>query len=239
MLQSRRGIICRTVKYGESSVIAEIFSQDVGMRSYIISGVRSKNAKTKSSIMQVMNLVEFEAYDTKDVKKGLSRIKEIKYDVLYQSIPFEVIKGSIGLFLIEICRKAIRKSEQNQELFDFIRFKFIELDELKDGIAHFHICFLIELAAQLGFEIENNYSEKNIYFNVKEGFFSNMLEDHRYTLDKDASLYLSHYLNMQHLSSVPREFRKIILAKMVDFYRYHIDDFGELKSLSVLYSLYS
>lgn len=240
MLLTRKGIICRSVKYGESSLIIDIFSGDIGMRSYIISGVRSKRAQTKSAILQVMNLVEFVAYDTKDPKKGLSRIKEIKLDVIYSHLSFEVIKSSIGLFLLEVSRKSIRISSQYEQLYDFIRRKFIELDLCQQGLGYFHLYFLIELAAELGFQMENNLDLQRPYFNLSEGIFTSQIGDHRYSLDKECSIYLSQLLSADSADiQIPKAYRKLLISKLVDYFRYHIDDFGELKSLQVLYSLYA
>lgn len=239
MLQSRKGIICRSIKYGESSLIIDIFSGDIGMRSYIISGVRSNRARTKAAVLQVMNLVEFIAYDTKDTKKGLSRIKEVKLDVVYSHISFDVIKSTLGLFILEVSRKSIKISDQHEQLYRFMRQVFINLDQCQQGLAHFHIYFLIDLATELGFQLENNYSPEKRYFNLSEGVFSSRGGDHRYALDAECSYYLSQYLNRDESIKVSKECRKVILSKMLDFYRYHIDDFGELKSLQVLYSLYA
>jgi DNA repair protein RecO (recombination protein O) len=238
MLESRKGIICRSIKYGESSLISDIFTEETGMRSYIISGVRTKTARTKAVTMQVMNLVDFIAYDSKDAKSGLIRIKEIQFDCIYKGIPFDVVKSSIGLFLIEVFRKSVRKNDQNKELFAFIKDRFLSLDSLSIGIGHFHIQFLIALAAELGFAIENNHSTIHKYFNLSEGYFSESMIDHRYCLDDVSSAYLSLYLKGGDLSQVPKTYRKALLTKLVDFYRYHIEDFGELKSLDVLNSLY-
>ena len=47
MLIKTAGIIFQTKKYSESSLIADIYTEEKGLRSYIISGVRSKKGKGK------------------------------------------------------------------------------------------------------------------------------------------------------------------------------------------------
>lgn len=238
MLVTRQGIICRSVKYGESSLILDIFTGDVGMRSYIISGVRSKRAKSKQATLQVMNLVELVAYDKGADRSSLLRIKEVKYDYIYRAIPFNIIKSSVGIFLLELSRNSIKASDDNQGIYEFIKNKLLELDQAEHGLAHFHINYIIAFASLLGFGMNNNYDEvQYCYFHLVDGTFVDRITDHRYCMDKEVSHEFSKYLSGVG-TDVPKQYRKAILNRLIDFYRYHIDQFGELKSLEVLYSLY-
>ena len=75
MLIKTRGIVFRSLKYGETSLIVDIFTEERGLRSYLINGVRSKRGKVKASLLQIMSLVEIVAYDKHE--RGLNRVKEI------------------------------------------------------------------------------------------------------------------------------------------------------------------
>ena len=93
MLIKTRGIIFRSIKYSETSIITDIFTEEKGLRTYIISGVRKKNARVSASLLQVMSLVDLVVYHRDD--KDMTRIKEIKAAHIYQSLPFEIAKSSI------------------------------------------------------------------------------------------------------------------------------------------------
>lgn len=236
MLKTVEGIITRTVKYGESSLILDLLTSENGLQSFIISGVRSKGKKNKSGLVRVLNLVKVEAYFKNNDK--LSRIKEISYSHIYRSIPFDVVKASIATFLIEVCRKSLKASDDSRSVYNFIVKGLIHLDNLESSVAHFHIIFLIGLAKYLGFEISNNYDQDNIYFDLKYGSFKATREDHRLSLDVAPSRCLNAYLLQVNFESTPRLMRQELLINIVDYYRYHIEDFGELKSLDILMSLY-
>jgi len=236
MLKKVQGIITKTVKYGESSVIFDLLTEEDGVRSFIIGGVRKKGSKNKSALVRVLNLVDIQAY-VKD-NDSLSRVKEISYSYIYQSIPFDVAKGSVATFLIEICRKSIKATDNSIELYHFIVKGLIHLDNMNTGLAHFHIRFLIDLTSHLGFEMNDNYSSTRPFFDLRDGTFKINREDHRLSLDEDHSRYLNAYMRSADHENVPREGRRVLLLSMVDFYRYHINDFGELKSLDILMSLY-
>ncbi len=236
MLKTVEGIITRTVKYGESSMILDILSGEDGIKSYIVGGIRSKGKKNRSALVSVLNLVKIEAYVKSDDK--LSRIKEISFSHVYRSIPFDVVKSSIAMLLVEICRKAAKRSDDSRNVYNYIVKGLIHLDNTDEGLAHFHIKFLIGLAKHLGFEMTNNYSEQHHLFDLKEGSFSTTKGEHRLSLDAEHSRYIHQYLSMGSLDGITRSGRKVILTTLIDYYRYHIDEFGELKSLDVILSLY-
>ena len=236
MLQSREGIIFRTVKYGETSVILDIFSAEEGLKSFIIGGVRKPKSKL-GPVAQVLNIVSYEAYIKNSTK--LDRIKDLQLAVVYRHLPFDVIKSSLALFLIEVCRKSLRESDENENVYDFIKNKLIQLDESDHiGLSHFHIVFLIELASLLGFEMENNYGSGHSFFNLRNGRFENQFNDMRFCLTESSSQILHEYLSKRTPQALKIEKRNL-LEGILDFFRYHIDDFGELRSLEVIDTLYT
>ena len=54
MVHKTKGIVLRTVKYGETSVIVTIMTELFGLQSYLINGVRSQSGKggTKAGLFQ-------------------------------------------------------------------------------------------------------------------------------------------------------------------------------------------
>ena len=124
MIFKSLGIVFRTVKYSETSVIADIYTQERGMRSYIISGVRAKQARTSMSILQVMSLVDIVAYGRED--KSLNRIKEIKSAYVYQTLPYDVRKTAIGMFILELARKTFGRRKKIEPCF-LLSMRFLSI----------------------------------------------------------------------------------------------------------------
>jgi len=96
------------------------------LRTYIISGVRKTKSRISAGLLQIMTLLDLVVYNRKD--RELQRIKEIKPDCLYCSIPFETPKRAVGTFMTELIRKTIREAEPNPDLFIFLYNNFIYLD---------------------------------------------------------------------------------------------------------------
>ena len=149
MLHKTRGIVFKTTDYGESSVIVQVFTEKFGLQSYIINGVKKPRAKISRNMLQPLHLLDMVVYykNTGQVQ----RISELRNSPVLQSIPYDVIKSCITLFLNEVLYKAVRQQSADENLFDFV-FNAIEwLDNQTEGVANFHLLFLTRLTRYLGF----------------------------------------------------------------------------------------
>src|SRR5690349_2690466 len=104
MYLKTRGIVLHTVKYSETSVISKIYTEKLGLQSYIVKGVRSAKSKSKAALLQPLTLLEMEVSHREN--KQLQFIKEYTRAHNYQSIPFHVLKSTIALFLLEVISKS-------------------------------------------------------------------------------------------------------------------------------------
>ncbi len=230
-----RGIVFRAIKYGETSLIVDIYTEEKGLRKYIINGVRSRKAKTKASLLQVMSIIDMVAFDRED--RDLNRIQELKSGFIYQGIPFNVIKGAIGLFIAEVARKTIREKEENPALFQFLFEVFTFLDRTKDSPANLHIFFLLGLSSFLGFIPGGDYAEETPYFDLKEGVFTEQ-EGHAHCLNEHFSALLYQFLETPmeacHHIKMNRAERKALLQDVLSYFQLHIDHFPTINAHLVL-----
>lgn len=230
-----RGIILKVVKYGETSIICDIYTEAVGLQSYIINGVRKKNAKYPASLFQLMYLVEIEAYD--NPRKEINRIKEIKAETTYQSIPFDIKKSSVGSFALEVLRKSIREREANQSLFDFVYQFFVYLDEAKSDYLNSHLWFTIHLTAYLGFLPSGVCNSDAPYFDIEKGEFVpfrstfHQLEDWA-SSDIFSLLHLDLKDNYQ--IQLNSQTRNRLIEYLIRYYQYHIEGMQPINSHQVL-----
>mgnify|MGYP001792183266 CR=1 FL=1 len=236
MLLKTRGIIFRALKYSETSFITDIYTEEKGLRSYIISGVRKKKARVRASLLQVMTLVDLVVYHRDD--KSLSRIKEIKAARVYQSIPFDVTRGAIGLFMVEVARKTISESEENQALFHFLFETFSFLDRTEQSVANIHLCFMARFSLFLGFYPEVDCEAEASYFDLQEGVFTTQPPGHTWFLNPDesdiwAALLVTEYADCHRLP-LSREVRRQLLRHQLLYYRLHIENFPTINAHQIL-----
>jgi DNA repair protein RecO (recombination protein O) len=236
MLCKTRGIVLHTVKYSETSIIAKIYTESSGMLSFIVRGVRKSGAKTSINLFRHLSLVQLDF----DLKPGanIHYLKEIKNDFQCASIPFDILKSSVAIFINEIIYKSIHEEEPNKQLFDFLYNSVKMLDISKDNSGCFHLIFAIQLTRYLGFYPINDYSETKCFFNLREGVFQDIIPDMNYSIDAQKSFYLSQLLKQKYEDSeelkIPYRIKTELLHIIIDFYKIHLNFFKDIKSHLIL-----
>jgi DNA repair protein RecO (recombination protein O) len=235
MLLKTRGIVFRSIKYGESSIITDIFTEEKGLLSYIINGVRKRKAKISPGYFQVMSVLDLVVYHSDQQK--LHRIKEVKPAFYFQKIPFDVQKSSITLFLAELCSKTITEPEPNPHLFDFIAHALRELDEADTQFQNHHLSFMVGLAQEFGFELQPQRSSEDKFFDLQESQFQSEVPMHVHYIAPPISHLLAQFIQNEKNGSytvMDRSSRRALLTYLVTYFRLHIDHLKDLKSYHVL-----
>ena len=62
MIQKTRGIVLHVLNYSEASVIAHIYTEEFGMQSFLLNGVRKARARFNANLLQPLSCVEVIAY---------------------------------------------------------------------------------------------------------------------------------------------------------------------------------
>lgn len=236
MLFTTKGIVLHAIKYGETSVIAEIYTETHGMLGFIVSGVRKPQSKMSASAVQPLSLIELVAYEN---PKGLCRIKEMRLQYVYQDVPFNIIKSGIGLFMAEIIRRTIKEKEENATLFSFLYNHFYQLDTVKKQCANIPVFFLLELSQYLGFYPQKEGSNAGDVFNLSEGRFTDAQRCNSDCLSSEDSFVWQKILNIKDENfKILGEERRIVLDNLLRYYKYHIDNFPEINSVRILRELW-
>jgi len=236
MLIKTRGIVLRAIKYSETSLITDIYTEEKGLQTYIISGVRSRKAKVKAALLQVMSLLDLVVYHRDS--RGMHRVRELRPAVVYQTLPFDVRRSSVGLFLSEITRKTIREAEAHRELFDFLYRSFLFLDSSPAPSLNLHLYFLLRLSAFLGFVPGGDCNDETPFFDLREGVFVARGPTPPFTLPAEKSELLYRLLlsspdelHQIRLSTVQR---RALLDDLLNYYRFHIDNFPDINAHLIL-----
>jgi DNA repair protein RecO (recombination protein O) len=234
------GVIIRSIKYGETSLIIDIFTKDFGLRSYIVNGIRKSTSKKSAAILQVTNFVDIIAYDNKAADK-LNRLKEFKLNKYHDGIYSNPIKSMISQFMIEVLRKCVKDYNENVELYEFMENWFTYLNETKESLRNALLVFMVQLAGLMGIGFSNDNMNDLEFFDLQEGEFTMRLPEHKYYLSGTPSAYLKLIINAEredmHEFNIQSSIRSTLLNELVVFFRLHIESFGELKSLPILRSI--
>ena len=234
-----------TTKYGETSVIAKVFTRDLGLCSYIVKGVRTAKGRTKQNLLQPLSHLEMTVYN--NPKKELQFIKEMRPASYGYSYSTDGVKMALRFFMDEVLYKSLKESEPNQELFDYVVDELQQVDR-DEHDAFLPIKFLIHTATHLGIEPMDNYSTREPLFNLKEGRFlaapsvfsqsHDQIANIDYFLDADSSSQFHACLSSGgKMPSLNAKQRGTALLNLLEYYHIHLSDFHNFKSHEILHSV--
>jgi DNA repair protein RecO (recombination protein O) len=240
MLATTEGIVLNQIKYGESSVIVNIYTREFGRQAYLMNAVRSKKSKSKAGMLQPLFLVDLVSYqkETREVQ----RIKEIKNSPAYQNIPFDIIKSTQVIFLSEMLSKTLRQQESDPSLFDFIKNALLYFDLMESHPAGFHLWFLLRLTEYLGFLPDTRKVGFEGWFDMRKGAVVPFEPSHPFFIQKEATAFLCRLAelkigDLEHWK-ISRNMRSILTTKLIEYYKLHFENMGEVKSLKILQELF-
>lgn len=216
MLAKTTGVVFRFIKYGDTSIIVNIFTSQFGLQSYIVNGVRSRSSKGKIALYQPLTLLDLVVYHKETTT--IMRIKEAKCIYPFQQIQTDVKKTTIALFIEELINKSVREEAHAAELCDFLIQSLVTLDKI-DKPENFHLIFMVMLSKHLGFQPQSA---------------AEVLGGRVMDYSEEESLKL--ILNSSYTSdlSITNSQRRHVLDALLRFYSMHVENFGTMKSLSVL-----
>ncbi|MBS1689757.1 MAG: DNA repair protein RecO [Bacteroidetes bacterium] len=242
MLQNTKGIVLRSVKYGETSLICTIFTGYFGVQSYLIQGIRSTKSKSnRSGLFQPATMLELVVYNKPQT--NLQRIKEFQLAYVYNSLQEEIVKNSIALFSVELLLRLLPEHAPMSELFDFSIHYFQELDKMPvSDVANFPLYFIIHCSRFLGYDIKGNYSAETPHLNLHEGGFThNAPALSPYVSDEDTKVF-EQVLQANDIAALKEidmnaAMRYRLLDWHMDFLHQHTQHLGNIKSLAVLQAI--
>ena len=228
MLQKTQGIVINYLKYHESSIIVRLYTEQYGLISVVVNGIRSAKSKRSIGFFQPFSILDMVVYYKSD--RDIQRLSEYQFAYHLSNISANIYKTTIALFLSEILSKVLIGDENQQEnLFGFLRHEILRLDDMKVGIENFHIEVLLELSAYLGFGIE------------KIDDLMSSMDMEPLAHQKDVFVYLdSIFQNDGDSGSFSNgSIRNESIQLLLTYYKHHGINVGDVKSLKVLKQVFN
>ena len=242
MTHKTRGIVLRSIKYGETSLVVTIFTELFGIQTYMVNGVRTSAASSaKANHFQPAAILDMVVYHNDS--RSMQRIKEFSWGFLYREVLNNVIKNSIASFMVELLQKCLKQPESNADLFNFYEDALLQLDGANRTItANFALFIAIHLTHFFGFRMTDNYSAENTILDLSEGNFIDHQPTHPHFIDGEYARLSSQLLRVMHPNELEtfklnQEIRRDLLLRYLEYYALHIHDFGQMKTLMVLHEV--
>lgn len=240
MFHKTEGVVLSAAKYNDRFSIAQVFTSDFGRTAYLVPITKSKKRKINHALFFPLSVIDMEVehFPLRDIH----RLKDVQRQFPLYSINVNVVKLSITFFLSEFLTKVLQETNENRVIFSFIRDSIATLEEQEKGLANFHLVFMFKLTQFLGIPPNLDNYNNSAYFDLQNGFYSQGKPLHNHHLTLQQSNYLDifkqiNYHNM-HLYKLSQGDRNKIINYMLDYYRMHVYNFPEIKSLEVLRDMY-
>ncbi len=240
MLTKTQAIVLHAIKYGETRLIVDMFTKVFGRQAFIVSIPKTPKGKVKKQFFQPLTILEIET----DIRprQQLQKLHDVRLAAPFASIPFEPDKLAISLFVAEFLYYALRSEQRNELLYEYLENSIVWLDGQQSSFANFHLVFLLRLTRFLGFYPNLDDYKDGDYFDLRESVFMPMPPVHRDFLHPEEAQKVQLMMRMDfptmHLFRMSRQERNRLLEVSLKYYRLHLPDFPEMKSIEVLQALY-
>lgn len=235
MKSTERGLLISRIPYSETSLIVKCFTQNHGLKAFLFQGAKKKNAH----VMMPLAPLEFVYYQRNDSQLG--KMTEAQLFCTFMNLPFYAVKSGIVFFMAEMLQNVLHEDVKDEPLFEFMVDELKWLDHTTE-CTNYPIYFLLELTQYLGF-YPLVVDQEGTYFDLEDGQFVSF-SPRNHTSQKGETVNLLREIISDSkqvilaLNLVKMQ-RKDLMRLLFDYYRFHIPNFKELKSIEVLESLWN
>ncbi|MDC1067990.1 DNA repair protein RecO [Candidatus Kapabacteria bacterium] len=227
MIEKFESVVLNTIKYGESSKIAHLYTKNNGTLSVLAKGAFKPKSKFAGSLQPLMH-VEAKVYFNKN--RNIHTISDLEI-VKNRSMIFKN-NENLGLSLIscELIKLTQEEGQVNTDLFDSL-VELLENINLNNNKYESQLNFIMRLIDLSGFGISKKINNGN-YFSTKKGKF--YLEGPMtHYLNDELVLKFKNLINGNSSDIEKAEYNKIFQL-LINYLSYHMERRINLKSIYLL-----
>jgi len=241
MIEKTRGIILHQIKYSDSGIVVQVYTNKFGRLSFLIKGMRNRKAGKHNILFQPLFILDMEIYYKSS--REMQNLKEFSVAYSPHSIHSNIKKSSVAIFLGEVLTSVLKEESPHEDLFKYIEESILFFDQCEDGYTNFHIAFLVGLSSYLGFEPSLRNDKDEAYFDMINGIFVPIPPVHGNYTNPEVSNVLASFLDSSYNTSnkinINGVLRNEVLESIVRYYSLHLPGLKKIKSLEVLKEVFS
>lgn len=241
MILTTKAIVLHATKFGDASLIVDMFTEQEGRVPFVVKIPRTSKGKIKKQYFQPLTVLEI-VFDYRQ-RATLQHLKDARIVLPYVDIPFNPSKGAVLFFLSDFLYHVTRDEQQNKPLFSYIINSLDWFDKVQKHFVNFHLVFMIHVSHFIGFYPNIETYEPQSYFDLRNATFSVRTPSHSDYLSVADSNSLTNVIRMtyenMHLFRFTREERLRVTELVLRFYSIHVPSMPNLKSLQVLREVFN
>lgn len=239
-----RGVVVRSHPYGDSRRIVNVYTEEDGMRGFMVRMPRRAGGKVRASFFFPLSQIEF-SYERRplDSADGIVYLQDVRQAYTYRNLYGDVRKNSMAFFMAEVLSRCITRSEPDSRFFAWLWKSLQDFDMQEQGFSDFHLFFLLEIASFLGVCPCLKENSPRAFFDLREGAFVDERPLYQEFVSGGKVADLQALLRVRQenagMCSFTREQRVGLLQTLSDYCRLQAGVAGEFHSLEVLRTLFS
>ena len=162
-------ILLNSTKYGDNSLVLHTLSREYGRKSLFLRSVSSASSVARgawhasrkggartavTSLISPLNIIEGEVTLNPASSSAMMTVSGLAASFPLNGLRGNLYKASISMFIAEVLFRAVREGANEEGLYDWCIRKILLLDAMDGNFSNFHLVFLLELTAALGFRPE-------------------------------------------------------------------------------------
>ena len=241
MVEKTRAIVLHQLKYTDTSIVVQVYSEKFGRLPILIKGMRNKKAGKHNVHFQPLSVLDLVIYYKES--RGMQILKEFSVAYAPTDIQNNIKKSCIALFLSEVLTSILKEESPHKELFDYLNDSIIYFDACPDNFLNFHIAFLTGLSAFLGFEPGKKEFAESVFFDMMNGSFVRMPPEHGNYASEDVSDILAKFFvtswNSADKISMTGSKRNEVLETLLTYFSLHLPGLKKINSLEILKEVFT
>ena len=234
------GIVLNVRKYNDRNVIVTLYTRERGRLSFISPMGSGKGSNARRAQLQPLGIITTE-FNYKEANE-LQRLGSISSSELPGDIYFDPVKRAQAIFVSEFLYKLLNATMPDARLYDFISDSIKYLDRMQEGVADFHIPFLVAILRYSGIQPDVSGWKEGYVFDFAAGGYVPEFEAKgpflRGEEAKAAGIVCRiTFGNIKSLRLTSAN-RRQILYGLLNYYSYHFPGLGNMKSPDVLREIF-
>lgn len=226
-------VILGTIQIKNNNNIVKMLTKSNGLQSvYLSATTKKKNAK--NAVLQPLSLCQVKY--SKNKNSSIPSLNEATIDVPLFNIQMDVFKSTVALFIADFLTEVLPQDTEDN-FFDFIKNSIQIFNEIEDGIANYHLVFLMKTTQWYGIK-PSLKKDFNNYFDLKEGEFLSQKPNHNHYLSIQETKIIKRLLLVEwsHIAEIKlnRKLRIKLLNSIIHYYIFHVPGFKKPKALTIL-----
>lgn len=220
--ESSRIIVLHQTKYSDHSLIIHAIDSGLGRQGFILRGAGRKSGGRAISEFHCLNVLD--VVSSGKPESGLRYLREWEPVRPLTNIRSDLLKSSVALFIGELLYRSLTAGASDGALFEWLCSAISRLDSAEEGVANFHLWFIVRYCERMGFRPSESPEPEDIFTPGEEVLL-------RAIVSRPFEEVMALPLN----GSVRGSFS----SKMVRYLAYHLGVTLNIRSLDVLHELFA